>query len=108
MGAIYSPLLFITAWRETRDAQRVLWNRRRGEADDDDLQEWERMAEGVDFEVDAAWREAVAQSQPNVWTDPCILEVRELKAQVHALTETVKSLTHEGNRAVISDGGVQE
>lgn len=101
MGALYSPLLLVTAWIETREAHRVLWNRHRGEADDDDLQEWERIAEGVDFEVDDTWRQSVAETQPNVRTDGCTLEVRELRKQVMALTETVKLLMQEKKERVM-------
>lgn len=35
MGIIYAPLLTVTALLEQTDAKRVMWNRRRGEEDDD-------------------------------------------------------------------------
>lgn len=99
MSVIYTPFLLVTATIETRDAHRVLWNRRHGEADDDDVQEWENSAQGVDFEADDTWKEIVSQSQPNVHTDPCILEVRALKKQVAALAESVRLLTEKNGPA---------
>ena len=61
MGLIYSPLLVLTAWIETRQAEQVQWNRRHGEEDEEDRQEWELVAEDVDFELDDSWMEEVRQ-----------------------------------------------
>ena len=98
MSIIYAPLLVVTATLESREAHRVRWNRRHGEADDDDVQEWERAAEGIDFEVDDTWKELVAQTCPDLQTDICTREVRALQKQVAALTESVnKLLTQEKN-----------
>lgn len=97
MSTIYSPLLLITATIESREAHRVLWNRRHGEADDDDVQEWEQAAEVVNFEVDDPWKELVAQTRPNLNTDPCTLEVTALREQVAALTQSVNLLLQEKN-----------
>ena len=44
MGVLYSPLLLITAYLETRTARTVRFNRKRNEADDDTIEEWEQMA----------------------------------------------------------------
>ncbi|KAI4146314.1 MAG: hypothetical protein L6R39_003492 [Caloplaca ligustica] len=52
MGVIYSPLLLITAFLETRQARRVKHNRRRGQEDEDTVQEWEQMNEEMNFEAD--------------------------------------------------------
>ncbi|KAK7518281.1 uncharacterized protein IWZ02DRAFT_470598 [Phyllosticta citriasiana] len=65
MGFIYSPLLFITAALETREAHKVKFNRKRGEADDDSMQEWEELAGEVDFEAEG-------------WDKKEISEVREM------------------------------
>jgi hypothetical protein len=93
MGAIYSPLLVITAWVETRRARQIQWNRRHGEEDDDNSQEWEHVAEEVDFDLDDNWKEEVKQSTPDIKVDSCTLEVRELREQVAMLTEMVKRLS---------------
>ncbi|KAJ5211892.1 ATPase P-type K/Mg/Cd/Cu/Zn/Na/Ca/Na/H-transporter [Penicillium cinerascens] len=93
MGIIYSPLLVITAWLETREARQIQWNRRHGEEDENDAQEWGHVAEDVDFDLDDNWKEEVKQSTPDMKADPCTAEVRQLKEQVAALTEMVKKLT---------------
>lgn len=93
MGVIYSPLLLLTAWIETREANRIRWNRQHGEEDDDCEQEWEHVAQDVDFDLDDTWKEEVKHSTPDIRVDSCTLEVRQLKEQVAALTELVKKLT---------------
>lgn len=97
MAVIYSPLLLIVASLETREARRIRWNRRRGEEDDDDVQEWEHVAEEVDFDIDDTWRQTVRESTPNVNTDTCTVEIFKLQDQVRELTETVRLLTSERN-----------
>ncbi|KAI4169463.1 MAG: hypothetical protein LQ343_005678 [Gyalolechia ehrenbergii] len=88
MGVIYSPLLLITAFLETRQAQRVKHNRRRGEEDEDTVEEWEQMDDNVDFENDG-WAKKVESTRPNVDTDAAVLEIRELKAQLVELKRLV-------------------
>ncbi|KAJ5890919.1 uncharacterized protein N7473_007147 [Penicillium subrubescens] len=99
MGVLYSPLLVLTAWIETRQATRIRWNRRHGEEDDDCEQEWEHVAQDVDFDLDDSWKEEVKQSTPDIRVDSCTLEVRQLKEQVAALTELVAKLTEKTERA---------
>lgn len=93
MGIIYSPLLVITAWIETRQADAIKWNRRHGEVDENNTQEWEHVAEEVDFDLDDNWKEEVKQNTPDIRVDPCTVEIRELKEQVAVLTELVKKLS---------------
>ncbi|KAF5866389.1 hypothetical protein ETB97_012556 [Aspergillus alliaceus] len=95
MGIIYSPILLVTALLEVRDARRIRWNRRRGEEDDDDVQEWEHAAEEVDFEVDDSWKQTVEDTAPNVTMDSCTLEIIQLKEQIQELTEIVRVLAEE-------------
>lgn len=102
MGVIYSPLLVLTAWVETCQAEQIRWNRRHGEEDEEDQQEWELVAEEVDFELDDTWKEEVKQSTPDIKVDSCTLEVRQLQKQVAALTELVKHLSRE--KEVVIDG----
>ncbi|OOF90248.1 hypothetical protein ASPCADRAFT_212138 [Aspergillus carbonarius ITEM 5010] len=95
MGIIYSPILVITAFFEVRDARRIKWNRRRGEEDDDSVQEWEHAAEEVDFDVDDGWKQTVQETTPNVHIDSTTLEIMRLKQQIMSLTETVRVLAEE-------------
>ena len=102
MGVIYSPILVLTAWIETHQAEQIRWNRRHGEEDEEDQQEWELVAEDVDFELDDSWKQEVQQSTPDIKVDNCTLEVRQLRVQVEALTELVKQLSSE--KGVVLDG----
>lgn len=118
MGVIYAPVLLITAFIETCQAFRIRRNRRRGEiqhtanvdVDDegDDEQEWEEMARVLDAEVDdfesEGWIARVETTRPNVEVDPCILEMRELRAQVVELKAMVKGLGEQQQ----SNGAQQE
>ncbi|KAL2818917.1 hypothetical protein BJX63DRAFT_47732 [Aspergillus granulosus] len=93
MGILYSPLLLVIGFLEVREARRIRSNRRRGEEDDDDVEEWEHIAEQVDFELDDPWKQSVRETSPNVHVDQCSLEVAQLREQVQSLTEMVRQLT---------------
>lgn len=84
MGVVYSPLLLIAALFEVRSARHVRSNRKRGEADDDSVEEWEQMAGEVDFEGDG-WKKTVERVKPNVEEDQATTEVRALKGEVAEL-----------------------
>lgn len=90
MGILYSPLLLVVGMIENRDARRIRRNRRRGEDDEDRVQEWELLAEEVEFEVDDGWKENVRASAVDVLGDPGREEVLRLREEVRALTEVVK------------------
>lgn len=101
MGVIYSPLLLITAWLETKQAHRVKWNRRNNESDEDETQEWEQMGgEELDLEGEG-WTKKVESSRPDVQTDVAVLEVRALREQV----EELKRLVVEGKGSGGGGGG---
>ncbi len=89
MGVVYSPLLLITAWLETKQAHKVKKNRRNGESDEDEVQEWEQLSGEVDFEADG-WSKRVESTRPNVATDVAVLEVRALREQVEELKKIVE------------------
>ncbi|KAL9604128.1 MAG: hypothetical protein Q9219_000716 [cf. Caloplaca sp. 3 TL-2023] len=89
MGVIYSPLLLVTAFLETRQAQRIKRNRRRGQEDEDTVEEWEQMNDHLDFETDG-WAKKVETTKPNVDTDAAVLEIRELKTQLAELKQLVQ------------------
>lgn len=84
MGIVYSPLLLIAACFEVRSARHVRSNRKRGEADDDSVEEWEQMAGELDFERDG-WKKTVERVKPNVEEDQATTEVRALKGEVAEL-----------------------
>lgn len=96
MSIIYSPLLVITAFRETRQAHRVSSNRRRGEEDDDVVHEWEQVLHECDFESDG-WDKKVQQTKPNVEFDTAVLEVRKLQEEVTSLKELILEMKDKGN-----------
>lgn len=89
MAIIYSPLLLITAWIETKQAHHVRHNRAHHELDEDTVEEWEEMEAECNFDGDG-WSEKVEASRPNVETDAAVLEVRELKQQVEDLIRAVE------------------
>lgn len=88
MGFIYSPLLFVTAWIETRDARRVRWNRRRGEVDEDTIEEWEQMDDECDWEGEG-WSKKCEDSKPNVETDAAVLEIIECRKEIQQLKNLI-------------------
>lgn len=104
MGVIYSPLLLLTSFVETREARQIRWNRRRGEADDTIHQEWEELAAEVDFDITGSdeWGAIVHETKPNVELPAAVLEIRELMEQVRTLTEMVRLLTEERQRSTRS------
>ena len=91
MGIIYSPLLLITAYIETKQAYRVKHNRRHGEQDEDTVEEWEQMQDDLDMEAEG-WTKKVERTRPNVDTDAAVLEIRELKGQLSELKNLVEKL----------------
>ena len=95
MGIIYSPLLVITAFIETRQAHRVSYNRRRGEEDDDTVEEWEQVLGECDFEPDG-WDKKVQSSKPNVEFDTAVLEVRKLQREVGELKDLLLEMRDKG------------
>ena len=96
MGIIYSPLLLITAFLETRDAHKIKYNRRQGEDDDDEIQEWEQNGCGeLDYEADG-WAKKVESTKPNVKTDAAVLEVRALKEEIEDLKRLLEAKKVDG------------
>jgi major membrane immunogen (membrane-anchored lipoprotein) len=103
MAVIYSPLLVVTAWVETRQAHQIRWNRRHGEEDDDCTQEWEHVAHEVDFDLDETWKEQVANTTPDIKVDSCTYEIRELKEQIKVLTEMVQGLAQQSGNGKVDE-----
>lgn len=94
MGFLYSPLLLVAALFETRSARKVSTNRKRGERDDNILEEWEQMGDGVDFEGEG-WAKVVDAAKSNVEDDQATLEVRELRREIRELKGMLKTLLKE-------------
>lgn len=90
MAIIYSPLLIVTAFFETKEAQHVNYNRRRGEEDEDITQEWEQVLHECDFEADG-WDKKVQATKPNVEYDTAVLEVKKLQDQVANLEKLLRA-----------------
>lgn len=92
MGIIYSPLLLVAAFFETKAAHRIRRNRARGEEDDDVVEEWEQLADEMDFESEG-WIKTCDSVKPDVEQDATTLEVKKLQAEVEELKSMLKELT---------------
>ena len=92
MATLYSPLLLVAAYFETRTARDIRSARSRGDEDDDSVEEWEQMADQLDFESDG-WNKKVALVKPNVEEEPAVLEVRKLKEELDELKSMIAELT---------------
>lgn len=99
MAVLYSPLLLITAYIETKQAAHVKHNRRKGQEDDDVVEEWEQMMGEVDLE-EGGWAKRCEETRPNVETDATVLEVRDLRRELGELRKSIE----EGLK--VRDGGV--
>ncbi|KAI9696719.1 MAG: hypothetical protein M1836_005081 [Candelina mexicana] len=104
MGVLYSPLLLITAWIETRQAHDVRSNRRRGEDDDDSIQEWEQLQHETD-ELQEEWMKKVESSKPDVETDQAVLDIRKLRGEVGELKKLVEELKDTAGKVEGNGGG---
>ncbi|OAA33612.1 potassium ion channel Yvc1 [Moelleriella libera RCEF 2490] len=84
MAIIYSPLLFVSAYFETRAAHRIRHNRSRGDEDDDVIEEWEQMAHELDMEAEG-WTKTCDLVKPNMEEDPAVLEIRRMRGELEEL-----------------------
>jgi hypothetical protein len=103
MGVMYSPLLVVAAFFETRKAAEIRWNRSRGEDDDDVEEEWEQMAQGVDLEAEG-WTKICDAAKSNVEEDPAIVEVQKLRGEI----EELKAMLAEVTKAVGADSPARD
>ncbi|KAG6289646.1 hypothetical protein E4U09_004818 [Claviceps aff. purpurea] len=88
MLTIYSPLLLVSAYFETRAAHRIRHNRSRGDEDDDVVEEWEQMASEIDMEAEG-WTKACDEVKPNMDDDPTVLEIQKLRCELDELKSLV-------------------
>lgn len=112
MGIIYSPLLVVSAFFETRKAAEIRSNRARGEEDDDVEEEWEQMGDEVDLESEG-WTKICDAAKPNVEDGPAVVEVRKLRSEIDELRSMLAEITKavgagaaQGNKEE-DDSGVQ-
>ncbi|KAM0257870.1 hypothetical protein ACHAQJ_004174 [Trichoderma viride] len=92
MGFLYSPLLLITAFYETRTAHAIRRNRARGEADDDIIEEWEQLAHETDFGAEG-WTKTCDSVKPNLDDDPAVLEIKKLRAELAGLKSMLSDIS---------------
>ncbi|KAF9775103.1 hypothetical protein IL306_006823 [Fusarium sp. DS 682] len=93
MAVLYSPLLFVAAIFERRDARNIRHNRSRGEEDDDQIHEWEQFHEDLDMEAEG-WTKTCEIAKPNVEDEPAVIEVRKLRAEMDELKAMLYQLTN--------------
>lgn len=97
MAFLYSPLLVVAAWWEIRRARDVGFNRKRGEEDDDTIEEWEGSMEMLDMEGEG-WTKKVAGVASNVEDDQATVEVKKLREELDELKQLIVKLA-DGKRA---------
>lgn len=107
MGVIYAPVLFITAFLEVRTARKVKFNRKRHEADDDTIEEWEQLQDDLDVEG-SGWSKRVEESAPNVTVDAALLEVKNLKEEMKELKELLRSVLSQQQQSGVSASSSSE
>ncbi|KAL5596388.1 hypothetical protein BROUX41_006685 [Berkeleyomyces rouxiae] len=84
MAIIYSPVLLVAAWYETRVAHAIRHNRLHGEEDDDIMHEWEQLRDQMDMEGEG-WAKKVAEAKSNVEEEPAVQEVKKLRREMAEL-----------------------
>ena len=91
MATIYSPLLVMAAFFETKVAAEINANRQRGDEDDDTIEEWEQMNDQIDFEADG-WNKTVDGAKSNLEQDPAVFEVQKLRDEVGHLKQMIEEM----------------
>ncbi|KAB8337332.1 hypothetical protein FH972_021631 [Carpinus fangiana] len=91
MGVLYSPLLVVTAFLEQRSAWVIKDNRRRGEEDEDTIEEWEQL-DWKPHNEDDKWVKMVKETSPDIKMDFTTKEVLKLKDEVAEMKEMLAKL----------------
>lgn len=107
MGVLYSPLLLVAAYFETRTAYEIRQNRARGEEDDDRIEEWEQMGQDMDFESDG-WAKTCEMARPNVEEEPAVTEVRKLRAEIEELKAALAQISQAVGAGAIAISGPED
>jgi hypothetical protein len=92
MTIVYSPVLLVAAYFETRTAHDIHLNRSRGEDDDDTVEEWEQMMDQVDFEGEG-WDKKCCAAKSNIGEDPAVAEVKKLREEVEELKALIVAIS---------------
>lgn len=66
-------------------------NRRKGESDEDTVEEWEQLSGECDWEGDG-WAKRVEEGKPNVETEVVVVEGQKTRREVDGLREEVRRL----------------
>jgi cation-transporting ATPase 13A1 len=78
-----------------RSARDVTSNRKRGEDDDDTIEEWEQLESSeLDLEGEG-WTKSVESAKSNVDLDQATVEVMQLREELGELKELMKSFIKE-------------
>ena len=108
MSIIYSPVLLMTAWIETRAAHRVMHNRRRGGEDEDTVEEWEEsLLELEGTEEWSKWNSECEMTAPDVAASDIAL-LKDLKKEVAELKKIVLELRSEGGGPSTHNGTTED
>ncbi|CCX05149.1 hypothetical protein FPQ18DRAFT_402306 [Pyronema domesticum] len=105
MAVVYSPFMVLIAFVESREAKKVAANRAKGEADDDETEEWEELQGELDMEREG-WNKKVLDTVPDVEEDRACQMVRRLQKEVEELKKIVleqRQESAEGEDLLLSD-----
>lgn len=100
MAFLYSPLLAVAAFFEMRSAREISTNRKRGDLDDDTIEEWEQMNDQIDFESEG-WVKKVQSAKSNVEDDQATLEVRQLRSELNEMKEMLQALLNNESKGKV-------
>ncbi|KAK6507550.1 hypothetical protein TWF481_005980 [Arthrobotrys musiformis] len=89
LSVCYLPLLFISAWVDTRNAQKITHNRAHNQPDDDEREEWEELDNHADFE-NSEWKEKVKNAVPNVEEDVSTQEIKRVRKELQDLVDKIE------------------
>ncbi|KAK6512870.1 hypothetical protein TWF506_009034 [Arthrobotrys conoides] len=89
LSVCYLPLLFISAFVDTRNARHIAHNRAHNQPDDDEREEWEELDNHADFE-NSDWKEKVKNAIPNVEEDISTQEIKKVRKELQELVDKIE------------------
>ncbi|KAF3904922.1 hypothetical protein ABW20_dc0108801 [Dactylellina cionopaga] len=89
LGVCYLPLLFLSAYLDTRNARMIVHNRAHNQEDDDEREEWEELDTQTDFE-NSEWKEKVKNAVPNVTDDVATQEIKKARKELQELVDKIQ------------------
>jgi len=90
LSVCYLPLLFISAWMDTRNARMIVHNRSHNQPDDDEREEWEELDNHNDFEL-SEWKEKVQNTIPNVEDDVSTQQIKLARQELQTLVDKLQA-----------------